>query len=301
MKVAIASGKGGTGKTTLAVNLALVAGGSVRVFDCDVEEPNCHLFLHPKDLQEEPMCVLVPFVDDSRCVGCGECSRFCAFNAIVPAGTRTLVFAELCHSCGGCAKVCDAGAITEIPRRIGSVLSGSCGAVRLIWGVLDVGEASSPPVVRAVRRLPGAEELSIIDCPPGSSCPMITAIRGSDFVVLVTEPTPFGLHDLTLAVAAVREIGLPCGVVINRADVGDERVVRYCHDEGLPVLLSIPDDRAIAEACSRGRAVVDVIPKMRRVFSRLLQRIREEEAAAVHARGPDVPPRRVRRRESRDT
>jgi MinD superfamily P-loop ATPase len=273
MIVAIASGKGGTGKTTVAVNLARCAEGSVSLLDCDVEEPNCHIFVKPEIHSREPVTVPVPVVDESKCTACGECGRICQYHAIVSLKTEPLVFPEMCHGCGGCMPVCPTKAITEVPREVGVVEIGRSGGVTFVRGVLHVGEAMAPPVIRAVKRHIAREGLTIIDAPPGTSCPVITSVRGSDFVVLVTEPTPFGLHDLQLAVETVRQLDLPFGVVINRSDVGDERVALYCKEEGIPVLAEIPDDRRIAEAYSRGEIAVDVLPDVRPWFLRLYEEV----------------------------
>ncbi|MEW6443784.1 MAG: ATP-binding protein [bacterium] len=273
MILAIASGKGGTGKTTVAVNLARTVPGGVRLLDCDVEEPNCHIFLRPTVDTAEAVTVPVPVVDVARCTACGECGRICQYHAIVSLKTEPLVFPEMCHGCGGCARVCPAGAITEVPREVGSVEVGRANGVGFVRGVLRVGEAMSPPVIRAVRRHAAAEGLTIIDAPPGTSCPVIAAIRDSDFVVLVTEPTPFGLNDLRLAVETVRELRLLFGVVVNRADAGDGRVLDYCRSEGIPVLLQIPEDRRIAEAYSRGEAAVDALPQCRALFLQLYEEV----------------------------
>ena len=273
MIVAIASGKGGTGKTTVAVNLARCAEGSVSLLDCDVEEPNCHIFVKPEIHRREPVTVPVPVVDESKCTACGECGRICQYHAIVSLKPEPLVFPEMCHGCGGCMRVCPTKAITEVPREVGVVEIGRSGGVTFVRGVLHVGEAMAPPVIRAVKRHIAREGLTIIDAPPGTSCPVITSVRGSDFVVLVTEPTPFGLHDLQLAVETVRQLDLPFGVVINRSDAGDERVALYCKEEGIPVLAEIPDDRRIAEAYSRGQIAVDVLPEVRPWFLRLYEEV----------------------------
>ena len=273
MIVAIASGKGGTGKTTVAVNLARCAQGSVSLLDCDVEEPNCHIFVKPEIHSREAVTVLVPVVDESKCTACGECGRICQYHAIVSLKTEPLVFPEMCHGCGGCMRVCPTEAITEVPREVGVVEIGRSGGVAFVRGVLHVGEAMAPPVIRAVKRHIAREGLTIIDAPPGTSCPVIASVRGSDFVVLVTEPTPFGLHDLQLAVETVRQLDLPFGVVINRSDAGDERVALYCKEEGIPVLAEIPDDRRIAEAYSRGEIAVDVLPDVRPWFLRLYEEV----------------------------
>jgi MinD superfamily P-loop ATPase len=274
--LAIASGKGGTGKTTVAVNLALVAaerGQGVQLLDCDVEEPNAHIFLRPEVAERQPVSVPVPEVDESKCTACGECGRICQFSAIVSLGSKALVFPELCHGCGGCALVCEAEAISEVPREVGVVEVGRAGWVDFAGGRLRVGEAMSPPLIRAVRARSGKEGLTIIDAPPGTSCPVIASIRNCDHVVLVTEPTPFGMHDLVLAVETVRKLEGRFGVVINRSDVGDDRVLRYCAEEKIPVLARIPDDRRIAEAYSRGEPLVKAVPEYAEVFAELLRRV----------------------------
>lgn len=262
MKIAVASGKGGTGKTTLSVALALVAPQPVMLLDCDVEEPNCHIFLKLEAMDPKPVTVAVPEVDTGACTACGECMRLCQFNAIISFGAKALVFPELCHSCGGCTRVCANAAISEIPQRIGTIDSGTATHVTLIQGRLDVGHAMATPLIRAVKRHTGLVMPTIIDCPPGTSCPMITAVRGADFVILVTEPTPFGLHDLTLAVETVRALGIPFGVIVNRSDTGDSRVADYCLHEEIPVLLSIPENRRAAEAYSRGESILSAMPDL---------------------------------------
>lgn len=276
MILAVASGKGGTGKTTLSVNLAKVYGAGIQLADCDVEEPNAHLFLGGAVRESEVVEIPVPRVDESLCNGCGECSRFCEYHAIVTFGTAPLVFAEMCHGCGGCARVCPEKAIVETGRRVGVVETREAGAVTLIQGRLDVGVAMAPPLIRAVKVRLRSVAPAILDAPPGTSCPVIAAIRGADSVVLVTEPTPFGLHDLELAVGMVRELKNRFGVVVNRAGSGDDRVHRYCRKENIPVLLEIPDDRRIAEAYSRGKLIVDALPEYRGHFERLLETILEE-------------------------
>jgi len=269
MRISVASGKGGTGKTTVSVNLALCAPGSVQLLDCDVEEPNCHIFLKAEEVSREVAGVPVPVVDEGKCTGCGECGRMCAYHAILCVKKKVLVFEELCHSCGGCMKVCPECAIREEAREIGVVERGRRDGVELVTGRLKVGRAMSPPLIRAVKQRARGEGLTLIDCPPGTSCPVIAALGGSDFVILVTEPTPFGLHDLTLAVETVRVLGLPFGVVINRADAGDDRVKAYCEEEGISVLLEVCEDRRIAEATSRGESMVEALPEYRARFEEL--------------------------------
>lgn len=278
MKIAIASGKGGTGKTTVATNLALAAssnGIDVAYMDCDVEEPNGGLFLKPVIDDEIPVEVSVPKIDNARCIGCGNCGEICNFNAIVVMAKNVLLFPELCHACAGCWLVCPNGAISEAKRITGKVETGFAGKIKFIHGLLNVGEAMSPPVIRGVKRLAPKSDLLIIDSPPGTSCPVIESVRGSDYVLLVTEPTPFGLNDLKLAVEMLRALGLPFGVVINRADSGDSRTVQYCNGLGIEILAEIPDDRRVAEAYSRGISAFDSIPEYRGIFKNLLRKIME--------------------------
>ena len=279
MKIAIASGKGGTGKTTVATNLAYVAsrnGRSVAYLDCDVEEPNGHIFLKPRFDSTTPVGTLIPKVDEDKCTHCGKCGEICQYSAIVSAGQAVLVFAELCHGCGGCSLVCPSGAITEVLHETGKVQAGSAGPIAFVHGLLNVGQAMSPPVIKAVKAAAPAADLVIVDVPPGTSCPVIESVRDSDFVLLVTEPTPFGLNDLKLAVEMVRELGLPFAVVINRADVGDRQTHLYCRENGIDTIAEIPDDRKIAEAYSRGEMVCEAIPKYGSLFARLLSDIDKE-------------------------
>jgi MinD superfamily P-loop ATPase len=287
MIIAVASGKGGTGKTTVAINMALCLPPPVRLLDCDVEEPNCHIFLKPEIRETRSCCLPVPIIDQAACNDCGECSRICQYNAIVTLKGHPLVFPDLCHGCGGCSKNCPAGAIMEGEREIGVIEIGTSGSLEFVQGRLKVGQAMSPPLIRAVKRHAAAEGTTIIDCPPGTSCPVIAAVKGSDYAVLVTEPTPFGLHDLGLAVDTMRRLALDFGVVINRADAGDSRVAEYCRSEHIPVLLEIPDDRRVAEAYSRGQLVVEALPEMRPAFERLcratqaIPRRRESKSVAA--------------------
>ncbi len=276
MKIAVASGKGGTGKTTLAVALSQACDEPVCYLDCDVEEPNGHLFLCPTNVVEQPVSVLIPEVDKDRCTGCGACGEICEFNAVVTIAKRALVFSELCHSCGGCAAVCPEGAMAEKPVRIGKVSQGQSGGIQTVEGLLDVGQMMAPPVIRAVKTAAPTDRLAIVDCPPGTACPMITAVRGADFVVLVTEPTPFGLNDLTLAVETLRGMEIPFGVVINRSDAGDDRVVVYCRDEKISLLLQIHESRKIAEATSRGDGLLAAEPAMKPELQKLIQTIQKE-------------------------
>jgi MinD superfamily P-loop ATPase len=274
MQIAIASGKGGTGKTTLAVALALAWDGPVQLLDCDVEEPNAALFLTLENQAENPVSVPVPAVDSSRCTGCGKCAKICQFNALAVAGKSVLVFTELCHSCGGCVRVCPEKAITEVTLPVGTIRRGQSGNIGFMEGRLKIGRAMAPPVIRAVKKSADPELPVLIDCPPGTSCPMITAVKGSDFVILVTEPTPFGLHDLKLAVETVRMLNIPFGVVINRSDAGDNRVVEYCKKENIRLLLQIPESRKIAEAYSRGEILLSTDPALKGMLQEIIRSFR---------------------------
>ncbi len=284
MKIAIASGKGGTGKTTVATNLAYVAsrnGRTVAYLDCDVEEPNGHIFLKPQLVSTEPIGLLVPKVEESKCTRCGKCGEICQFSAIVCIGEKVLVYPDLCHACGGCALVCPTGAISETPREMGRLERGKAGAVDFVQGLLNVGEAMSPPLIRQVKAAAPAADWVIIDSPPGTSCPVIESVRGADFVLLVTEPTPFGLNDLKLAVEMVRALCLPFGVVINRAGLGDRRTREYCQAHRIEILAEIPDDRRIAEAYSRGQMVCEALPEYRSVYVEILDGAAREASASA--------------------
>jgi MinD superfamily P-loop ATPase len=280
-RIAIASGKGGTGKTTLSVNFAALLadrGLTVRLMDADVEEPDCHLFLHPQDETGEPVEVLVPVVDDERCTACRTCAEVCAYKAITVIGTSVLVFPELCHSCGACALFCPEAAIREEGRVTGEVRRGTVGrpadgSFDLVTGVLAVGEAKAVPVTKATVRSGPEADVVIVDAPPGTSCPVIESVRGSDLVVLVTEPTPFGLNDLRLAVEMVRALKLHAVVAVNRTEPGDDLVRDYCVQEGLQIVLELPNDRRVAEAYARGELLVDALPDVRELLADAWERI----------------------------
>jgi len=273
MIISIASGKGGTGKTTVATNLAVSVDGPVQLLDCDVEEPNAHLFLRPEIEEIRNITTPIPDIDLDKCDRCRKCVEICRFRAIAVAGEMVLTFPELCHSCGGCMAICPQSAITETGRDLGVLEIGAMNGVSFVHGRLRVGEAMAPPLIRAVREESWDHGLTVIDAPPGTSCPVIAAMQGTDFVLLVTEPTPFGLHDLKLAVEAVKILGIPMGLVINRADIGDDTVKAYARDEGVPILMEIPFDRQIAESYSRGEMFAQVLPAWRTRFRELLGRI----------------------------
>ena len=266
MIISVASGKGGTGKTTVSTNLAVSLGSRVQLLDCDVEEPNAHLFIRPTIDNTETITTPVPEVDEEKCTLCGKCAEICQFKAIVVLGETVLPFHELCHSCGGCERVCPENAITEKGRELGVIETGSRNGLEFAYGRLRLGEAMSPPLIKKVRELARPGWLTIIDAPPGTSCPVIAAMKDADFVLLVTEPTPFGLHDLKLAVGAVQALGIPAGLVINRSDIGDSGVKSYAQQTGLPILMEIPFDRKIAEVYSRGELIVEAMPEWKDKF-----------------------------------
>ena len=272
MIISVASGKGGTGKTTIAVNLALSL-DCIQLLDCDVEEPNAHIFLKPKIVDTQTISIPVPKVDETKCNYCGVCAKVCAYNAIAVIKDNILIFKELCHGCGGCSLLCPQGAIGETNKEIGVVEIGEGNGVQFGHGRLNIGEAMSPPLIRAVKQNINSIRTCIIDAPPGTSCPVIVAVKGTDFCLLVTEPTPFGLNDLELAVEAIRLMKIPFGVVINRADIGDEGVRQYCSRENIPILMEIPMDRKIAEAYSIGVPMVEKMPEWREKFRRLYERV----------------------------
>jgi MinD superfamily P-loop ATPase len=276
VKIAICSGKGGTGKTTLAVGLAFTAeqgGLSVAYLDCDVEEPNGHLFLRPVLTSGRRACRPVPTVNEEACCGCGKCGEICRFSAIVCVNGSVMTFPELCHSCGGCALACPCGAITESPRVIGRVETGRSRNTQLVHGILNIGEAMSPPLIKQVKDESPEADLVIIDSPPGTSCPVIESVRASDFVILVTESTPFGLNDLKLAVEMVRALELDCGVVVNRSGFDDQPVEKYCLDQNIEIIGKLPHDRKVAEAYSRGEIISHNIPEHKRILDKILSGI----------------------------
>jgi MinD superfamily P-loop ATPase len=277
MKIAIASGKGGTGKSTVAANLACTLSRSrdVVLVDCDVEEPNLHLFF-PATAVDVPVTTPVPAIDPGRCTFCGECGKFCRFGALSVLKDRVLVFEELCHSCGGCALVCPQGAIREVPRTVGRVAcSRPLPRLVLVSGVLNEGEVQAPAVIRAAKMLGEGHPLAVYDASPGIACPVIETLEGSDVCVLVTESTPFGLHDLSLAAEVVERIGIPAGVVINRSDGEDGLTVAFCREHDLPILMTIPFSREIAAVQNRGGLICRDLPGWEEQFAGLFAKIVE--------------------------
>ncbi len=298
MRITIASGKGGTGKTTIATSLALSltsrqtsreltnwadhqeSQAEIIFLDCDVEAPNAHLFLNPRLEQKEDVSILIPQVDENTCTYCGRCAEVCPWHAIAVVGKRVLVFPQLCHGCGSCTLVCPEGAISEFPNPIGIMEAGSAGkGITFARGVLNVGEPMAVPIIRKMKKWQPAspEKTLIIDASPGTTCPVVEAMREADFVLLVTEPTPFGLHDLRLAVQVASELNIPAGVVINRDGVGDRKVDDYCQEVDLPVLMRIPLDPIIAKGIARGKPLTEIRPE----YTRRFQDLYTEVAAIV--------------------
>ena len=273
LRISVASGKGGTGKTLVATSLALSIDEELQFLDCDVEEPNAHVFLKPELVQTEPVLLPIPIIDVEKCTGCGDCAAFCQYNALAVVKDRALVFSELCHSCGGCLLVCPEDAISEEMRQVGVVEIGERNGMLVIDGLLDVGEALAPPIIKAVKDKAQPDMLTIIDSAPGTACPMIETVKDTDYCILVTEPTPFGLHDLKLAVGVVRELDIPCGVIVNRADAGDRKVFDYCKEENIPILMEIPLKREIAIAYSDGIPFVEAMPEWKDKFRQLFEEI----------------------------
>ncbi|MCF7895346.1 MAG: ATP-binding protein [Candidatus Omnitrophica bacterium] len=274
MIITVASGKGGTGKTTIATNLALSL-DKVKLLDCDVEEPNSYLFIKPKIEKTYPVYIPVPKINPDKCTLCGRCQQVCAYNAIALVKNKVLVFDDLCHGCGACSYLCPEGAITEVNKRIGVIEVGKKGDLDFIDGKLDIGQAMAPPIIREIKKQINPEEITIIDAPPGTSCPVIESVEGSDFVILVTEPTPFGLNDLKLAVETFRKLKIPLGVVINRSDLGDKKTLDYCKQENIEILLEIPFDKKIAASYSAGELIIEAQPKYKEKFINLFKKIRK--------------------------
>ena len=274
MIVSIASGKGGTGKTTIAVNLALsLPKGTVQLIDCDVEEPNSHLFLSLSIHQVTSVGIPIPRIDESKCTYCGKCAQVCEYHAIAVILKNVLVFDELCHGCGACSYLCPEKAIFEVQREIGMVQEGSANGIAFTNGVLNVGEPMASPLIRRAKEKVQREKIVILDAPPGTACPVIETVRGSGFCILVTEPTPFGLNDLELAVGMLETLDIPMGVVVNKSDIGDRKVQDYCNSKNIPILLEIPMDRQIAESYSRGIPIVienqSYIPQFLNLFKKV--------------------------------
>ena len=274
MIISVASGKGGTGKTTVATNLAASIETDVQLIDCDVEQPNAHLFIRPVFDYSATVTTPVSEIDRKRCTRCGKCADLCEFKALAVIGETVMVFEELCHSCGGCLAICPEKAIVEKGRELGVLQKGHRNSIEFIHGKLRVGEAMSPPLIKKVLTFVDPAKPTIVDAPPGTSCPVIETMKPADFLLMVAESTPFGLHDLKLAVEAARIMNRPCGLVINRSDAGDQSVKDYAVAENIPVFLEIPLDRRIAEAYARGAMLVEVEPEWKGQFLDLYEKIR---------------------------
>lgn len=281
MIISVASGKGGTGKTLVATSLALSLKDrdkgreKVQLLDCDVEEPNDHIFLKPVITRREAVSIPVPRVNEETCTYCGKCAEVCVYHAIAVFSENILVFPHLCHGCSACSYLCPEKAITEEMREIGVVESGHADGIAFAHGKLNVGEPMATPVIRMVKAQASHEGIVVIDVSPGTSCPVVESIKDSDFCLLVTEPTPFGLSDLSLAVETARELNIPCGIVLNRAGIGDSGVEEFCHKDNLPILLTIPLDMEIARNYSRGVTLVQCMPQWKESFLRLFECIQE--------------------------
>jgi len=276
MVISIASGKGGTGKTTVSTNLALAIGENVQFLDCDVEEPDAHIFLNPVFNERKRVEIPIPEIDQEKCNLCGKCQEICEYNAIAVLKDKVLVFPEICHGCGGCKILCPQNAITEVGRDVGVVEIGNRGGIEFIHGKLNVGEIMSVDVIRNVKHYLNPEETVIIDASPGTSCPVIEAVKGSDYSILVTEPTPFGLSDLKTAVEVMRKLKIPFGVVINRYGLGSLETEDFCDKENIPILMKIPFDKKIASAYSRGIPIIRELPEFKKLFLDLFDKIKSQ-------------------------
>lgn len=278
MIIAIASGKGGTGKTTLAINLALSL-SNIQLLDCDVEEPNVHLFIKARNYDEKKVYSPIPRVNEELCDYCGKCAKVCQFNAIAIISNKVMIFQELCHSCGLCSYICPKKAIYEENREVGVVRKANLGNIEFVYGILKLREPVPGPVIRAVKEEIKDGKDIIIDSPPGTSCPVIESVYGSDFCILVSEPTPFGLHDLKLMVKTLKTLNIPFGVVVNKAGIGDSGIYKYCKDGNIPILLEIPYSKRIAELYSKGIPFIDEIsdwkPKLRELFENVKEMVKK--------------------------
>ena len=281
MRITVASGKGGTGKTTIATSLAVSLALNKTSFpplflDCDVEAPNAHLFLQPDLSQKQDVSISIPSVDPALCTTCGKCVQVCEYNALAMLGKTVHVFPQLCHGCGSCISICPERALTETPNVIGILESGPARLqIDFARGVLNIGEPMAVPVIRQLKKWikPHENQTVILDASPGTSCPVVEALRGSDFFLLVTEPTPFGLHDLKLAAQLAKELDIPVGVIINRDGIGDANVDDFCKDENLSILLRVPFERVIAEGTARGQTLIDIYPEYSSHFQQLYEDI----------------------------
>ena len=279
MEISVLSGKGGTGKTTVSINLARAA-GRAELLDCDVEEPNGHIFLKPENVLKERFGIEFPVIDREKCTNCGACGRFCNFNAFISSPTLTIAMKELCHSCGGCKLVCEQEAISYGIRETGSIFRGTSrtggGDISLSWGELDVGELSGVKIIGELRSAPQKENLRITDCPPGTSCSAVEAVEETGFALIVAEPTPFGISDMMMVIDMLESLKIPMAAVINKAGLGDGELKSICGTRGIPVLGEIPFSREAAEVCSRGGILFDHSEEYRDIFTNLLAAVKSE-------------------------
>ncbi|MDK2891654.1 ATP-binding protein [Methanohalophilus sp.] len=273
MKIAVASGKGGTGKTTVAVNLALSL-QDIQLLDCDVEEPNANLFLQKSVDRVEDVSILVPQIDDDLCNCCGDCVAFCQYNALAALPNKVMVFESLCHGCGGCKLVCPEKAITETGRNIGYIEKSSGNGLDFYHGILCIGDAMASPLIQRLKCYADENKTIILDAPPGTACPMITTLKDVDYCILVTEPTPFGLHDLKLAVEVVEKMSIPAGIIINQDAEGYSEVEEFCKSKNIPIILRIPYDRRIAEMYSKGIPFAEELPGWKEKFREMYEQIK---------------------------
>ncbi len=279
MKISIASGKGGTGKTlvatSIAASLASLGISRVTLADCDVEEPNAYLFFPERTLLVREECsVPVPVIDELKCTHCGKCADVCAYHALAVLPETVLLFPELCHGCGACTLVCPESAVREVTRSVGEIFQARSDGVEIIWGELRLGEARSTPLIKAVKDRAEGETV-IVDCPPGTSCSLVESVRGTDFCLLVTEPTPFGLYDLDIALKVLEKMNIPCGVLVNKSGMGDRKVYEYLVKRNIPLLMEIPLDRKIAEIYSRGEIFAMKMPEWKAKFADMVKEIKE--------------------------
>ncbi|MCK9246782.1 MAG: ATP-binding protein [Anaerolineaceae bacterium] len=278
MQIAVASGKGGTGKTTIATSLALSLSNLARIrfFDCDVEAPNSHIFLKPRFEDISPAVIQIPQIQIDKCTACGRCVEVCEFHALAQVGRNILVFPQLCHGCGSCTWNCPENAIIEVPNQIGTLERGvGRENIEFFRGQLTISEPMATPIIRQLKKMgrPAEGTIDIFDAPPGASCSVVETLHGVDFALLVTEPTPFGLHDLKQMLGILRDLNIPAGLVINRDGIGDDSLVDIIEKQQIPVLLRVPFDRKLAESLAAGQSLVDVMPSYRQVFMRLYQQI----------------------------